>query len=86
VLAAGHFVGVVGGRCRIVTRTLLPASSARRALGNGQIVIDDALGNLSHGQPEVHRGLLDPPERRRLIDVQRLLQQVFGSLDEVAGL
>ena len=49
-------------------------------------VVDDALGDLAHRQPQVHRGLLDPAERVGLAEPQLLLQDALGPVDRLAGL
>ena len=47
---------------------------------------DDAVGHLTHGQPQVHGGLLDPAEGVRLAEPEVLLEDRLGPLDRLAGL
>ena len=39
-----------------------------------------------HGEPAIHRGLLDPAERLRLAEPHLLVEQALGPVDELAGL
>ena len=73
VLASGRR----SGACRV---------GARRPLGQLGTVGEHALGDLLHRQPQVHGGLLDPPEGLGLGEVEPLLQDALGAVDQLAGL
>ena len=49
-------------------------------------MLDDAVGDLAHREPQVHRGLLDPAERLGLGEPELLLEHALGPVDRLAGL
>ena len=49
-------------------------------------MVDDPLGNLTHGLTQVHGSLLDPTEGFWLSEAQAGLEHPLGLVDELAGL
>ena len=50
----------------------------RVTAAEARAVLEHAVGDLAHRQPQVHRGLLDPAERLGLGQAQLLLQQALA--------
>ena len=48
-------------------------------------MLQDALGHLSHRKTQVHRGLLDPPERLGFGEPELLLQHSLGPVECLPG-
>src|SRR5579875_1942879 len=57
-----------------------------RLLGRRYRALDHGLGDLTHSEPAVHRGLLDPAERLRLGQPMLGLEQALGAVQDLADL